>query len=277
MNSFSSESDRWDGEHYVNNSSLQYRWATAFIQKLQLQGHEKILDIGCGDGRISAMIAQSVSNGEVVGVDSSESMLQAARKLSTQIRLGNLGFLKRDAMQLGFDKEFDFIVSFSCFHWIPDQQVALEQIQKGLKPGGKVFLYFAPDHGRERVLDHAVRKVASTKKWASYFAGFSPAFSLLKPSKLADFAEKAHLLLKRMEIVDVHEVFPTKAAFAAWLSGWLPYLTCLPKESHQEFLSEIVEAYVKEKPLDKEGKLHFVDYSIEVELLKSGASSSAKH
>jgi trans-aconitate methyltransferase len=267
-NEIPTKDDQWDGQQYLNNSDLQYQWATSYIQKLQLGGHEKILDIGCGDGRVTALVAQSLPHGFVLGIDASESMLQIAQNLKDRVHLGNLDFIRRDAINLGFENEFDFIVSFSCFHWIPDHFAALQAVEKALKPNGKVFLYFAPDHGRDR-FDHAIHTVVNSPKWAHYFSDFSNPFSLVTPSKFAAYAEEAGLLLKCIEIITVDEVFPNKTAFTAWMTGWMSHLKELPKELHQEFLDEIIDCYLKKHPMDAENKLHYIDYWMEVELLKS--------
>ena len=100
-NEIATKDDQWDGKQYLNNSELQYQWATSYIQKLQLRGQEKILDIGCGDGRVTAIIAQSLTNGFVLGIDASESMLQVAQDLKDKIHLSNLDFTRRDAINLG--------------------------------------------------------------------------------------------------------------------------------------------------------------------------------
>jgi len=261
------ENQDWDGELYLKNSTLQYQWANSYIQKFQLNGNEKILDIGCGDGRITAMIAKSVPDGFVLGIDPSDSMLQTAQNLKVKIAFANLDFVKRDAMDLQLTSEFDFIVSFSCFHWIADHFRALQELEKALKPGGKVFLYFAPDHGRDR-FDHAIKKVVRSTKWAPYFSDFSNPFTLVSPSQFATYAEEANLLIKRIEIITVDEIFPSKDAFAAWMTGWMSYLKQLPKELHKEFLEEIIDCYLEKHPNDSENQLHYIDYWMEVELLK---------
>lgn len=258
--------DLWDGGQYLENSSLQYQWARDYIQKLELRGDEKMLDIGCGDGRITAILAESLPNGSIIGIDASESMLQVAQKLKNQVHIDNLTFTKQDAMALSFENAFDFIVSFTCFHWIPDHLQALKEIEKALRPGGRVFLYFAPDHGRDR-FDHAIDAVIASSKWSPYFSEFSNPFSLVTPSKFATYAEEAHLLIKRIEIITVDEVFASKAAFAAWMTGWMSHLKQLPKELHQEFLEEIIDCYLRKHPMDDDNKLHYIDYWMEVELL----------
>jgi len=88
------------------------------------------------------------------------------------------------------------------------------------------------------------------------------------PSKFATYAEDVHLLIKRFEIITIDEAFPDKAAFIAWMSGWLSYLKLLPKELHAEFLDEIMVCYLKTHPADAAGQIHYIDYWMEVELLK---------
>lgn len=263
-----SAEDFWDGKQYINNPSLQFKWASKYIEKLKLKGNEKILDIGCGDGRITALIAKSISNGYIIGIDNSISMLEIANQVKDNSKNQNLKFIKCAATELNFDNVFDYIVSFSCFHWLSDHLVVLKNIEKALKPNGRIFLYFAPDHGSNR-LDHAISIIASTKKWQNYFSDFSNPFSLSTPAKFLKYSEEAKLLLKRIEILTIDEVFQTKEAFLEWMTGWMPHLKQLPKELHRTFLDEIIDYYLKYHPLDDENTYHYIDYWMEVELLKS--------
>ena len=162
------EDDIWDAENYIENSSLQYQWGKKYLELLNLKGNEIVLDIGCGDGRITALLATKLPQGSVTGIDISDSMLAAARDLCTKTKLKNLQFLSHDAMSLPFTNEFDYVVSFSCLHWVFEKETVIKGIAKALKPGGKMFLYFAPDHGRNR-LDHSIDAVVESLKWKQYF------------------------------------------------------------------------------------------------------------
>ena len=70
--------DKWNPEDYHHNSSVQLSWARELITKLDLKGDERILDIGCGDGKITASIASTAPNGSVLGIDSSHEMISFA-------------------------------------------------------------------------------------------------------------------------------------------------------------------------------------------------------
>lgn len=124
-----------------------------------------------------------------------------------------------------------------------------------------------PDHGRNRI-DHAINSVVSSFKWKHYFLNFSTPYFFVTPSIFLNYVEEAGLLLKRLESIIVDESFQDKQAFAAWMSGWMSHLKILPKELHQDFLEDIVDCYIAKHPIDKEGKLHYIGYWVEVELQK---------
>ncbi|MFQ5544179.1 MAG: class I SAM-dependent methyltransferase, partial [Nitrospiria bacterium] len=80
----------WNAEDYAKHASAQQSWARELIAKLKLHGHENVLDIGCGDGKITAEIAAALPNGSVVGIDSADSMIKLARKAYARNKYPNL-------------------------------------------------------------------------------------------------------------------------------------------------------------------------------------------
>jgi len=74
-----SKSYAWDAKDYAKNSQNQLRWAQELIPKLKLIGNEALLDIGCGDGKITAEIAKCLPEGRAVGIDSSTQMINLAQ------------------------------------------------------------------------------------------------------------------------------------------------------------------------------------------------------
>ena len=86
----------WNARDYAKHSKGQEVWARELISKLELEGNENILDLGCGDGKVTAILAQ-VTSGSVVGVDKSEAMVQLAQK-----SYENITFLPMDATALNF-------------------------------------------------------------------------------------------------------------------------------------------------------------------------------
>ena len=71
----------WNAADYAANSAVQQSWARELIAKLHLRGDEHILDVGCGDGKVTAELARAVPRGSVTGTDASAEMIAFAKKL----------------------------------------------------------------------------------------------------------------------------------------------------------------------------------------------------
>ncbi|HSJ17631.1 MAG TPA: methyltransferase domain-containing protein, partial [Solirubrobacterales bacterium] len=70
----------WDAEVYHRVSDPQFEWAKEVLARLDLRGDELVLDAGCGSGRVTALLAERVPDGRVIGIDASESMVAKARE-----------------------------------------------------------------------------------------------------------------------------------------------------------------------------------------------------
>src|SRR5574342_676587 len=93
-----------------------------------------LLDVGCGDGQVTARIAKRYPWIKVVGCDISKAMLAFASKTYPPSEYPNLSFVEKDACDLGYSEEFDRVISFGCLHCIKDQKLALKSIYHALKP-----------------------------------------------------------------------------------------------------------------------------------------------
>ena len=71
---------QWDAADYAQHSSEQFKWACEITEKLALRCHETVLDICCGDGKVTALIAAQLPNGRIVGIDSSPQMIELAAR-----------------------------------------------------------------------------------------------------------------------------------------------------------------------------------------------------
>ncbi len=92
---------RWDSEDYALHSSAQTEWALELLGKLYLRGEEAVLDIGCGDGKVTAALAAQVPRGSVLGIDSSPEMVERARRSYPPDLYPNLRFQAGDALRAG--------------------------------------------------------------------------------------------------------------------------------------------------------------------------------
>jgi ubiquinone/menaquinone biosynthesis C-methylase UbiE len=139
------------------------------IYELNLRGNEKILEIGSGPGALSIQLAKLVKNGEVVGVDISESMIELANAKAEAISLRNIEFVCGDALNLNFpDRSFDIVVTSYLLHWIPDIRRFLHEIYRVLRHGGKLGI-IAPSPNMYGELRRAYRRIM--KKYKRYYEG----------------------------------------------------------------------------------------------------------
>ena len=91
---------RWNAADYAANSAAQQIWARELIAQLHLRGDEHVLDVGCGDGKVTAELARAVPKGSVTGIDASPEMIRFARKTFPPGKHPNLKFQVMDARQI---------------------------------------------------------------------------------------------------------------------------------------------------------------------------------
>ena len=100
-----------------------------------LRGDERVLDVGCGTGALAYALAPLV--GEVVGVDSSEEYLAAAREDAP----GNCTFVLGDAAALPFDYgDFDLAGCLRVLHHVPRPELVVAEMARVTRPGGRILI-----------------------------------------------------------------------------------------------------------------------------------------
>ena len=155
----------WDAQYYNRHSQFQYSEGIDTLSQLKLVGNERILDVGCGDGKLTAYLAQAVPQGFVVGIDISDNMINFAQDVYKTI--SNLSFEQANATELSFNMEFDLVVSQACLHWIKDKKKAIQNMVQSLKPNGRILLRAACAEKNP----YAQSKMETTKlpHWKQYF------------------------------------------------------------------------------------------------------------
>lgn len=235
--------DRWDPELYEKSATFQQIIALKILEKSPLSGEEKrVLDIGCGDGRPTVTMAQALKDGEILGLDASPSMIEAANKRgSKQLRFqcGDIADCSL-AEKLG---RFDKIVSFNALHWVVDQEQALRNTYAMLHDHGTVLLQlFSPLKSQTLIAANADKIMARTE-WSPYFENFA-----LPPQMEVASADAYATLLKKVGFTDVSvrvEPFSFEQSYQEVVEGlktWLPYLTALPSDEQKDvFVKELVD------------------------------------
>ncbi len=252
---------------YSRRSSLQETMAQEVLALLHLKGSERMLDVGCGDGKITAEIAARIPRGSVVGVDPSEDMISFAQ--SHFARYANLRFQVADARSLPFKNEFDLIVSFNALHWIPEQETALRCIRSALIDGGKAQLRLVPA-GARKSLENVVEETRRTSKWNAYFHHFPDPYLHLTPEQYAALAERVGFRVLHVSIKDHAWDFGSRQAFAGFSAvGCVEWTRRLPEAERPNFINEVLNRYqiVAASPGGAENTFKF--YQMDISLIKA--------
>jgi trans-aconitate 2-methyltransferase len=126
----------WDALTYDRVSDPQTRWGTTVLDRLPLEGDERVLDAGCGSGRVTEQLAERLPEGRVVALDGSPAMVDAARD-----RLARFGdrveYVVADLVRpLPIEGEVDAVFSTATFHWVLDHDALFANLAAVTRPGG---------------------------------------------------------------------------------------------------------------------------------------------
>jgi len=233
----------WDAAAYARRSGLQRAMAAQVLALLRLEGTERVLDIGCGDGRVTAEVAARVPRGEVIGVDSSPDMIAFASSRFGPADGSNLRFQVADARSLPFREEFDLIVSLNALHWVPEQDAALRSIRRALKPDGLAQLRLVPD-GKRKSLELVIEDTRRSPKWARYFQELRDPYLHLTPEQYAALAEKNGLRVRRIQTRTEAWDFKSRQAFfdfsSVMLVAWTRFL---PEAERPALINDVLDRY----------------------------------
>jgi trans-aconitate methyltransferase len=258
----------WDAKDYGVNSQNQFQWATELLTKLNLHGDELVLDIGCGEGKITAAIAASLPNARVVGVDSSEQMINLAQKAYPTDHNPNLRFELMDAQKLSFREEFDVAFSNAALHWVLDQKNVLTGVKRSLKSGGKILFQMAGKGNAKAILD-IFDELFLMPEWEPYFRDFTFPYAFLSPQEYCAWLVEAGLTPVRVEQIPKDMTHNGAVGLMGWIrTTWLPYTQRLPETQQAKFIEEITKIYLKGSPPDAEGIVHVEMVRLEVEAKK---------
>ncbi|MGB7394306.1 MAG: methyltransferase domain-containing protein [Pricia sp.] len=136
----------WKPELYNEKHSFVYSYGEQLIKLLDPKPHERILDLGCGSGQLTATISESAK--EAIGIDASPEMIADARS-----KFPDIDFQVGDAADFHFDQKFDSIFSNATLHWVKNHTAAIKCMYKNLKPNGKTVLEFGGKGNVQTIVD----------------------------------------------------------------------------------------------------------------------------
>jgi len=240
-------SNTWDANHYDAAHSYVWTLAADLIDLLAPQPGERILDLGCGTGHLTAKIAQRGAS--VVGIDASAEMVRQARENYPAI-----DFRMGDATTFQVDAPFDAVFSNATLHWVKDAHPAAERIAAALRRGGGRLVAEFGGNGN-------VRQVCGAIAAGLVAVGGSP-FQSLSPWYFPGISEYAAVLERAGLEATSATLFDRPTVVEAGLRNWIEmygtmFLAAVEDAKREAFLEAVENA--GRAMLFKEGKW-VVDY-----------------
>lgn len=213
------------------------------LEALVVADDDDVLDIGCGDGFLTGLLAARAPAGFVVGADASPRMIATAHAASGEPGRGPV-FVVADARSLPVrDGSVDLVVSFNALHWVPEQQRALAQIAAVLRPGGRAVVQVVCVSARTS-LEATAMTVCRSDRWAPSFDGFAAPFVHVDPQRYGALAASAGLTLDELTVTDRRWNFGSREAFHQWCAmGTTAWTGRLPAQDRDAFVTDLVSAY----------------------------------
>ncbi len=196
----------WNPNLYDDRASFVSELASDLVVSLRPKAGERILDLGCGTGTLTAEIARY--GALVTGVDRSAEMIASARE-----KYSELPFEVVDGQELAYSNQFEAVFSNAALHWMPRAEDVVRGVSRSLVPGGRFVAEFG-GAGCVATVTQAVTEILN--EWqidpAPYVSWFFPS-----PGRYASLLEAEGLTVRELRYFDR----PTPIAGADGLAGWL--------------------------------------------------------
>lgn len=240
----------WDAAQYLRFEDERTRPSIDLLARVPLADPKRCIDLGCGPGNSTELVAQRFPNAVTEGLDSSLDMLEKARK-----RLPDLSFVLGDVANWSDAAGYDLIFANAVLQWLPDHEGLFPRLARSLKPGG-CFAVQMPNNLSEP--SHvAMREVAAEGPWAERLAT-----AKAKRSAIGSFGDYRRWLMAAGCRVDIWQTTYVHAlagveAIAEWFksTGLKPYLDRLTAEEQATFIARYLERIAPAYPVENDGKV----------------------
>ena len=229
----------WDPDRYARNARFVSDLGMPVVELLAPRTGERILDLGCGDGALTAkLVAMGCA---VTGVDSSEPQIRGAQALGLDARV-------MDGHRLTFDNEFDAVFSNAALHWMRRADEVIAGVHRALRPHGR----FVAEMGGDR----CVEKIRTALIDALNRRGLDGAAA--QPWYFPSIAEYSARLINGGFAIDYIALIPRPTPLPGDISGWLEtfaenFIAKLPPADRPAFIDEVREV-LRPQLCDASGK-----------------------
>lgn len=242
----------WNPELYLKFKKERTRPAEDLILRIDMKYPKRILDVGCGPGNSSNELKKRWPTSEILGLDSSSSMVEKASK-----DYPGINFILADATNsIDFLGKFDLVFSNAAIQWMPGISEILPKFFELLNPKGVMAVQVPNPSGMP--IQIAVDKVADSEKWKSVFMRFSNGLFLNEPGYYYDILTGLTDDINLWETHYYHKL-PAHESVIEWYAstGMKPYLELLKDSEKVQFSDEVLKIIKQEYPVQNDGSILF--------------------
>ena len=242
---------RWDPGQYLRYAGERARPFLDLLARVSAEAPRRVVDVGCGPGTLTALLAQRWPDATIEGIDSSPDMIAAATEHASE----RVGFRVADAREWEPPTDCDVVISNAALQWIPEHDTLLERWAAALPPGGRLAFqvpgnFSAPSHTEMRAL-------AAEPRWADRLHGvLRHADAVGDPTHYATLLMDAGLDVDAWETTYVH-VLDGEDPVVEWMRGTAlrPVLDALDADEAAEFTAELAHRLRRPYPPGPRGTL----------------------
>ncbi|MEX8506514.1 trans-aconitate 2-methyltransferase [Leptothrix ochracea] len=243
----------WDASQYLQFADERTRAARELLTRVPLASPRRVIDLGCGPGNSTALLLERWPQAQILGLDNSPQMIEAARQALPQLDWALADLADTRAWSHGGrgDAPVDLLFANAVLQWLPDHASLLPRLLDQLAPGGVLAVQMPLSHGEpsHRLMRELARDLSRERPgpWGERLNKVTSVAAIPAPEVyydwLAPHARHIDLWTTRYE-----QVMPSAAAIVEWVSGsgLRPYLQALTNEAER---AEFLAAY--EKAIDR--------------------------
>jgi trans-aconitate 2-methyltransferase len=232
----------WDPEAYHRLSEPQFERGRKMLKVLALRGDERILDAGCGTGRVTAELAERLPHGQVIAVDASPKMLAKAREFLEPKYGARVTFLQADMSELPMIESVDGIFSSAAIHWVKDHRKLFRSFFMALRKTGWLMAQCSGGGNLSRVM-HPVSKLMMREPYAKYFEGWNDPREYVDERTTADRLRVAGFEDVEVGLQESPVVMKSREDYIEYLRMMTlhRHVALLPTELADKFLNELAD------------------------------------
>lgn len=244
---------QWDSAAYLQFGAERTQPSVDLVKRIELERPRKLLDVGCGPGNSTQVLADAFPNAlRIIGIDSSPEMIETAKGDHPDMEFR---ILDASALPSLGENDFDVVFSNACLQWVPDHPRVLRDMLALLRPGGVLAVQLPMNY--EEPIHQIIKGLAASDDWRAELAD-ARTFHTLRQEDYFDILAAETGGFQMWQTTYLHRL-PSHESIMDWYkgTGLRPYLSLLSEDRARIFERAVLEEIVKRYPKQRNGEIIF--------------------